>query len=190
MACLCLGQKGTAAFAEAPSRLWLLSHWLIGLQRRLGKIRRSFPSCWAERQKKRWKKSMSSEERMCAHHISINKGSRAVWADRMKSWCSWGETGIAPPSSWHLLWSYPLDFSVPGLVMSHSSPSRLWFGFITLESMSGCFNDVTILHCDTMWSPDTAHNQSVWMSHVYISASLARDPEPARCVKGVLQRVL
>lgn len=101
-----------------------------------------------------------------------------------------GMTGTAPPSSWHLLWGYPLDFSVPRLAMIHSSPRRLWFGFIMLERMSGCFNDVTILHCDMMWSPDTDHNQSVWMSHVYISASLARDPEPARCVKGVLQRVL
>lgn len=69
--------------------------------------------------------------------------------------------------------------SVPrhGISLTYSSPRRHWFGFIMLERMSGYFNDVTILHCDMMWSPDTDQNQSVWMSHVHISASLARDPD-------------
>lgn len=75
MACLCPGQKGTDAFTEALSRLWLLSHWLKRLQRRLGKITCSFFQLLGWKGVKEKLKIHVKWKRMHAYHIFINEGS-------------------------------------------------------------------------------------------------------------------
>lgn len=76
---------------------------------------------------------------------------------------------------WHLTISFPagvftdvlhLPFLLSDvwLYWNHSSPHRHWFGRMMAEHMSGCFSDVTIVHCDMMWSWDTVTetNLSGW----------------------------
>lgn len=103
--------------------------------------------------------------------------------------------------SWHISFSFsvgassevlhlPFLLSDLGLYWNHSSPHRLWFGFIMVERLSGCFSDVTIVHCDTTcsWDVVTGTNLAGWA----MSKSQQVCPGvwgPAWDVKRILKRV-